>query len=149
MLCGALSATLLAQQRNLDIVVANGRVMDPESGLNAIRHVGVRGDRIVALSADPLDSRLRVGGTRLNAAGLVVAPGSSIYTLTDRAPDANHFRTRSSQTCAEFSRLDFAKGPSASACRSSTTPAPTGARFFASFNSPRSATCLSSRTSVQ
>ena len=25
-----------------DLVIANGRVMDPESGLDAVRHVGIR-----------------------------------------------------------------------------------------------------------
>ena len=33
-----------------DLVIANGRVMDPESGLDAVRHVGVRGGRIEAIS---------------------------------------------------------------------------------------------------
>jgi hypothetical protein len=28
-----------------DLVVANGRVMDPESQLDAVRHVGIRGGR--------------------------------------------------------------------------------------------------------
>lgn len=53
-----------------DLVVANGRVMDPESGLDAVRHVGIRGGRIEAVST----SALR--GTRvIDAKGLVVAPG--------------------------------------------------------------------------
>ena len=37
-----------------DLVIANGRVMDPESGLDAVRHVGVRGGRIEAISETPL-----------------------------------------------------------------------------------------------
>ena len=53
-----------------DLVVANGRVMDPESGLDAVRSVGVRGTQVVAISAAPLQ------GTRvIDASGLVVAPG--------------------------------------------------------------------------
>ena len=31
---------------SFDLVIANGRVMDPESGLDAVRHVGVRGGKI-------------------------------------------------------------------------------------------------------
>lgn len=53
-----------------DLVVANGRVMDPESGLDAIRHVGISAGRVEAVSERPLK------GTRvIDAAGLVVAPG--------------------------------------------------------------------------
>ncbi len=37
-----------------DLVIANGRVMDPESGLDAVRHVGIRGGTIEAVSATPL-----------------------------------------------------------------------------------------------
>jgi dihydroorotase len=53
-----------------DLVVANGRVMDPESGVDAIRHVGIRGRSIDAISETPL------AGTRVvDAKGLVVSPG--------------------------------------------------------------------------
>ena len=34
-----------------DLVIANGRVMDPESGLDGVRHVGITGGKIVAISA--------------------------------------------------------------------------------------------------
>jgi N-acyl-D-aspartate/D-glutamate deacylase len=53
-----------------DLVVRDGRVMDPESGLDAIRHVGIVGGRIVAVSAEPLRGR-----STIDARGLVVAPG--------------------------------------------------------------------------
>jgi hypothetical protein len=53
-----------------DLVIANGRVIDPESGLDSVRHVGIRGGRIEAVSASPLN------GTRvIDATGHVVAPG--------------------------------------------------------------------------
>jgi N-acyl-D-aspartate/D-glutamate deacylase len=53
-----------------DLVVANGRVMDPESGLDSVRHIGITGGRIAALSETPLR------GTRvIDAVGHVVAPG--------------------------------------------------------------------------
>jgi N-acyl-D-aspartate/D-glutamate deacylase len=54
----------------LDLVIAGGRVVDPESGLDAVRHIGIRRDRIVALSATPLRGR-----DTLDAQGLVVGPG--------------------------------------------------------------------------
>lgn len=53
-----------------DLVIARGRVMDAESGLDAVRHVGIRGGTIEAISEAPL------AGTRLiDASNLVVAPG--------------------------------------------------------------------------
>src|SRR5712691_7433411 len=63
-----LAAPLLAQQ--YDIVLANGRVIDPESGLDAIRHVGVRGSEIAVVSVSPLQGR-----TVVDVKGMVVAPG--------------------------------------------------------------------------
>lgn len=53
-----------------DLVIANGRVVDPESELDAVRHLGIRAGRIDAISATPLS------GTRvIDAAQHVVAPG--------------------------------------------------------------------------
>ena len=54
----------------LDTVIVGGRVMDPESGLDAIRNVGVLGNKIVAISEQPLQ-----GKHTIDARGLVVAPG--------------------------------------------------------------------------
>src|SRR5262245_12567124 len=57
-------------QPTYDLVVANGRVIDPESRLDGVRHLGIRGGRIEAISETPLQ------GTRLiDAANHVVAPG--------------------------------------------------------------------------
>ena len=53
-----------------DLVIANGRVMDPESGLDAPRHVGITAGKIAAISEGALQ------GTRvIDAANHVVAPG--------------------------------------------------------------------------
>jgi N-acyl-D-aspartate/D-glutamate deacylase len=53
-----------------DLVLAGGRVMDPETGLDAVRDVGIRGGRIAAVSEAPLRGRDVV-----DARGKVVAPG--------------------------------------------------------------------------
>jgi N-acyl-D-aspartate/D-glutamate deacylase len=53
-----------------DLVIANGRVMDPESGLDAIRNIGIRGGKIAAISSSALEGKQSV-----DAKGLVVAPG--------------------------------------------------------------------------
>lgn len=61
--------TLLAAQ-NYDVVLRGGRVMDPESNLDAVRNVGIRGKSIAAISTAALRGKIEV-----DAAGLVVAPG--------------------------------------------------------------------------
>jgi len=53
-----------------DLVIANGRVMDPESGLDATRNVGIRNGRVEEISAKALN-----GARVIDATGLVVAPG--------------------------------------------------------------------------
>jgi N-acyl-D-aspartate/D-glutamate deacylase len=63
-----LAGALLAQ--DYDLVIRGGRVMDPESGLDAVRNVGIRGKTIAEVST----RRLR-GKREIDAAGMVVAPG--------------------------------------------------------------------------
>jgi N-acyl-D-aspartate/D-glutamate deacylase len=63
-----LSTFLTAQQ--YDLVLEGGRVMDPETALDAIRNVGIRDGKIARISAAPLS-----GHRVIHAAGLVVAPG--------------------------------------------------------------------------
>jgi N-acyl-D-aspartate/D-glutamate deacylase len=62
------STVLPAQQ--YDVVIEGGRAMDPETGLDAIRNVGIRDGKIALVSSEKLSGR-RV----IHAAGLVVAPG--------------------------------------------------------------------------
>jgi dihydroorotase len=60
----------LHREADFDLVILHGRVMDPESGLDAIRNIGVRDGRVAAISAQPLKGR-----ETIDASGLVVAPG--------------------------------------------------------------------------
>lgn len=53
-----------------DLVLANGRVMDPASGLDAVRHIGITDGKISAISETPLS-----GDRVLDVAGHVVSPG--------------------------------------------------------------------------
>ncbi len=62
--------TATSQTATYDIVLSNGRVMDPETGLDAVRHVGIRGGRIVEISATPL-----TGKEIIDVSNLVVSPG--------------------------------------------------------------------------
>jgi N-acyl-D-glutamate deacylase len=72
----AVAAVLLAvppsraQSDAYDVVIRNGRAIDPDSQLDAVRSIGIRGWKIAAISAAPLQ-----GKQVIDASGLVVAPG--------------------------------------------------------------------------
>lgn len=53
-----------------DVVIVNGRVMDPESGLDGVRNLGISEGKIRVISGDALQGKLTT-----DARGLVVAPG--------------------------------------------------------------------------
>lgn len=65
-----LSSFALSADDIFDIVIKDGKVMDPESGMNEIRNVGITNGKIVAISEKDLN-----GKQIINAKGLVVAPG--------------------------------------------------------------------------
>ncbi|HEY6768042.1 MAG TPA: amidohydrolase family protein [Candidatus Sulfotelmatobacter sp.] len=69
-LCFLALSIALATAQQYDLVLEGGRVMDPETGLDAVRNVGIREGKIVRVSAEPITGR-RV----IHAGGLVVAPG--------------------------------------------------------------------------
>src|SRR5688500_17067677 len=53
-----------------DLVILNGRVMDPESNLDAIRNLGIGGGKVRTITSKSLKGR-----TVIDAKGLIVAPG--------------------------------------------------------------------------
>src|ERR1043165_4028571 len=61
--------SLLAAQ-NYDIVLRGGHLMDPESGVDAVRNVGISGKKIAAVSTEAMRGKVEIDAT-----GLVVAPG--------------------------------------------------------------------------
>ncbi len=76
-----------------DVVIANGRVMDPESKLDAVRNIGITGGKIRAISAKPLKGR-----TILDAKGLVVAPGFIDLHEHGQGPDNYKFQAHDGVT---------------------------------------------------
>jgi N-acyl-D-aspartate/D-glutamate deacylase len=62
--------TTLASAQQYDLVLEGGRAMDPETGLDAVRNVGIRDGRIARISAKKLNGRQVI-----HADGLMVAPG--------------------------------------------------------------------------
>ena len=65
-----LFTTAIASAQQFDLVLEGGRVMDPETGLDGVRNVGIRDGKIVRITAETLSGRRVV-----HAAGLVIAPG--------------------------------------------------------------------------
>jgi dihydroorotase len=94
-LIAILAGTSAAGQESYDIVIANGRVMDPETGLDAIRHVGIRGETVLAISREPLH-----GATEVDASGLVVAPGFIDLHAHGQSARANEFQAMDGVTTA-------------------------------------------------
>jgi len=64
-----LSCPFLAAQQ-YDLVLEGGRVIDPETSLDAIRNVGIRDGKVARISSEHLQ-----GARVIRASGLVVAPG--------------------------------------------------------------------------
>ena len=60
----------LSFAKEYDLVILNGRVMDPESGLDAVRNVGVKDGRIAKVTEHKIK-----GKETIDASGHVVAPG--------------------------------------------------------------------------
>jgi len=81
--------------QDYDIVISNGRVMDPETGLDAVRNVGIRGESVVAISARPLQ-----GATEVDATGLVVSPGFIDLHAHGQSARANEFQAMDGVTTA-------------------------------------------------
>ena len=63
-----IAGTALAQ--DYDLVILNGRVIDPETGFDQVSNVGVKGGEIAVITTESID-----GDEAINAEGLIVAPG--------------------------------------------------------------------------
>jgi N-acyl-D-aspartate/D-glutamate deacylase len=86
---------LAAYAQEYDVVLRNGRVMDPASGLDAVRSVGIRGGKIAAISESPLQGR-----DTLDVTGLVIAPGFIDLHSHGQTPENYRFKARDGVTTA-------------------------------------------------
>ena len=59
-----------AQQADYDLVINNARVIDPETSLDEVRNIGIRGDKIAVVTRASI-----AGKQAIDAAGLIAAPG--------------------------------------------------------------------------
>jgi len=97
-----LSCATAFSQTQYDLVLHNGRVIDPETSLDAVRDVGIRNGQIVAITEHPLSGK-RV----IDATGLVVAPGFIDLHQHDLSPNGMRLKAMDGVTTA----LELEIGP--------------------------------------
>ncbi|HXU09146.1 MAG TPA: amidohydrolase family protein [Blastocatellia bacterium] len=86
-----------------DIVILNGRVVDPESGLDAIRSIGINKGVIQAISDKSLKGR-----TTVLATGLVVSPG--FIDLHSHGQDQENYRFKAMDGVTTALELEVGTG---------------------------------------
>ena len=96
-LAGVLAAACVAllPAQTYDVVIVNGRVLDPESNLDAIRSVGITGRTIAAVSTERLTGR-----TTIDATGAIVVPGFIDLHAHGQATDVYRLRASDGVTTA-------------------------------------------------
>jgi len=67
--CLALATPTVAEN-TYDLVINWARVIDPETSLDRVRNIGIKGREIAIVTAEPIS-----GATEIDASGLVAAPG--------------------------------------------------------------------------
>lgn len=82
---------------DFDWVLAGGRVIDPESGLDDVRHVGIKDGQIVSVSATPLASDRSIV---VDVSGLIVAPGFIDLHAHGQSAIANEYQVHDGVTTA-------------------------------------------------
>ncbi len=93
--CLLLVLSIPAGAQELAVAIVNGRVMDPETGLDALRSVGIKNGRIAAISDHVLHAT-----TVINAGGLVVSPGFIDLHSHGQTPENYRFKARDGVTTA-------------------------------------------------
>ncbi len=91
----AVGAATLLRAQDVDLVIANGRVLDPESGLDGVRNVAIDDGKIVAVSQERL-----AGRAIIDAAGLVVSPGFIDLHAHGQTPETYAYQARDGVTTA-------------------------------------------------
>jgi N-acyl-D-aspartate/D-glutamate deacylase len=84
-----------ATAQQYDVVISRGRAIDPETRLDAVRNVGIRGGKIAAVSETPLSGKAVV-----NAHGLVVTAGFIDLHQHGQTPENYAFKARDGVTTA-------------------------------------------------
>jgi N-acyl-D-aspartate/D-glutamate deacylase len=92
--------------QTFDVVLSHGRVIDPESGLDATRNIGIRANRIVAISSAPLR-----GKTEVDVRGLVISPG--FIDLHSHGQDDENYHYKAHDGVTTALELEIGVSPAA------------------------------------
>ena len=67
-----------------DLVILGGRVMDPETGLDAVRNVGIQGSQIAVIAEDEISGTETLNDVHnITINGTLTAVGNATITETD------------------------------------------------------------------
>jgi N-acyl-D-aspartate/D-glutamate deacylase len=89
------NAAFAQSEITYDLVLKGGRVIDPETRLDAIKNIGINNSRIVQISSAPLK-----GKEIINVEGLVVAPGFIDLHVHGRDNQVQEFQLHDGVTTA-------------------------------------------------
>lgn len=92
-----LTMQTVESQESFDLVIRNGRVMDPESGRDEIANVGIRGERVAVITKQSIRGRQEIDAT-----GLVVAPGFIDILSSTKADRETHIQKLSDGLTTTF-----------------------------------------------
>jgi len=108
LLCGCLVAMVSAVNSSstaevYDLVILNGRVIDPESKTDAVRNLGITNGKIKTISRTQLEGR-----NTIDAHGLVVSPG--FIDLHQHGQDEENFRFKALDGVTSALELEVGTG---------------------------------------
>ena len=103
-----LSAAVAAHAQDYDVVLKGGRVMDPETSLDAVMNVGIKGGKIAAVTEDELS-----GKEIIDVKGLVVSPG--FIDTHQHSLDIADGRLAAQDGTTTHMELEFGRSPVAEA----------------------------------
>jgi N-acyl-D-aspartate/D-glutamate deacylase len=101
--CRSYGSAPVVSGRRYDVVILNGRVMDPESRTDGIRHVGIVKGTIQAITTEPIEGR-----TTIDAKGLIVAPG--FIDLHSHGQDAENYALKAMDGVTTALELEVGTG---------------------------------------
>jgi dihydroorotase len=102
-LCATANLNIASPQDTYDVVILNGRVIDPESKLDGIRNIGISNGVIKAIS----EKSMR-GNTTVLATGLVVSPG--FIDLHSHGQDQENYRFKAMDGVTTALELEVGTG---------------------------------------
>ena len=104
----ALFGTVTAHAQEYDVVLKGGRVMDPETSLDAVMNVGIKGGKIAAVTEEEIS-----GKEIIDVKGLVVSPG--FIDTHQHSLDIADGRLAAQDGTTTHMELEFGRSPVAEA----------------------------------